>query len=156
MKPEVKAAIAKENKANGVGKANTVGLTPTKETVVIDVTLPLGRPVDPNSDRQKRLAAYAVKAATEGTLHRGRPKNPDSANAKKQATRDARLKELQDKAVAAVQATGKTAIIAGSETNDINIEIPANAPHIGAAEIVEAVEAGKPIEEVLAEVKLGE
>ncbi len=155
MKPEVKAAIAAENKKSG--KINTEtkpAETGAKETVVIDVTLPLGRPVDPTSERQKRLAAYAEKTATEGTLHRGRPKNPESANAKKQAARDARLKDLQDKAVAAVQATGKTAVIAGTETNDVII--PPNTPHIDAAELVEAIESGKPAEEVLAEITAGE
>ena len=42
-------------------------------------TLKLGRPVDPNSDRQKRLAELEAKRK-DGSLKRGRPVNPNSAH----------------------------------------------------------------------------
>ncbi len=41
--------------------------------------LKLGRPVDPNSDRQKRLAELEAKRK-DGSLKRGRPVNPNSAH----------------------------------------------------------------------------
>jgi len=42
-------------------------------------TLKLGRPTNPNSDRQKRLAELEAKREN-GTLRRGRPVNPNSAH----------------------------------------------------------------------------
>lgn len=42
-------------------------------------TLKLGRPTNPDSDRQKRLAELEAKRE-DGTLRRGRPVNPNSAH----------------------------------------------------------------------------
>ena len=66
------------------------------ETVVVAETVAevkqLGRPVDPNSERQKRLAELEAKRAN-GELRRGRPVNGTSA-------RQARLAELAARAEA--------------------------------------------------------
>jgi hypothetical protein len=108
MKNEVKQAIAKE-------KAATTPEAKMEALKNIEVELPLGRPIDPNSERQKRLASYAAKTQMEGTLHRGRPKDPNSANAKKTAEREARILKLKEEKLAAIQAA--------SQSNDINVEI---------------------------------
>ena len=50
----------------------------------------LGRPVDMDSARQKRLADLEARRAN-GTLKRGRPVDPNSANAKKKAALEARV-----------------------------------------------------------------
>ena len=55
-----------------------------------------GRPVNPNSARQQRLAELEAKRSN-GELRRGRPVNPNSA--RQQALREAALKllnEIQD------------------------------------------------------------
>ena len=55
-----------------------------------------GRPINPNSARQKRLAELEAKRSN-GTLRRGRPVNPNSA--RQQALREAAMKllnEIQD------------------------------------------------------------
>jgi hypothetical protein len=58
-------------------------------TKVKEVQVQLGRPVDMNSARQKRLADLEARRAN-GTLKRGRPVDPKSANAKKKAAIEAR------------------------------------------------------------------
>lgn len=55
------------------------------------IRLPLGRPVDPESERQKRLAEYEEKRAA-GLLHRGRPIDPESPSHQAKAERDAKRK----------------------------------------------------------------
>ena len=51
-----------------------------------------GRPVNPNSARQQRLAAQAERAAENGgKVKRGRPANPESARQKAIAERQALL-----------------------------------------------------------------
>lgn len=67
----------------------------------IDIKLPLGRPINENSERQKRLATYAAKTENGETLRRGRPSDPNSENAKKKLARDARIAELKVKAIEA-------------------------------------------------------
>jgi hypothetical protein len=66
------------------------------ETVVVATTIAevkqLGRPVNPNSERQKRLAELEAKRSN-GELRRGRPVNGTSA-------RQARLAELAARAEA--------------------------------------------------------
>lgn len=49
-----------------------------------------GRPADPNSPWNKRQKELAEKRAN-GTLHRGRPINPNSARQKKLAERQAKI-----------------------------------------------------------------
>src|SRR5690348_3439381 len=56
-----------------------------------------GRPVDPNSERQKHLAEMEAKRQA-GLLKRGRPSNPDSEHAKKKAELEARKAEPNYKA----------------------------------------------------------
>ena len=54
-----------------------------------------GRPINPNSARQKRLAEQAARAtANGGVVKRGRPVNPNSA--RQIALREAALKLLAD------------------------------------------------------------
>ena len=54
-----------------------------------------GRPVNPNSARQKRLAEQAARAtANGGVVKRGRPVNPNSA--RQVALREAALKLLAE------------------------------------------------------------
>ena len=54
-----------------------------------------GRPINPNSARQQRLAAQAVRAIENGgVVKRGRPVNPNSA--RQIALREAALKLLAD------------------------------------------------------------
>ena len=70
----------------------------TKKVLTInDVHLPLGRPSDPNSARQKQLAEKAkfeaemkAKYGADWTPQRGRPSNPNSANALKKQELEAR------------------------------------------------------------------
>ena len=52
-----------------------------------------GRPINPNSARQQRLAELEAKRSN-GTLRRGRPVNPNSA--RQQALREAALKLLNE------------------------------------------------------------
>jgi len=52
-----------------------------------------GRPVNPNSARQQRLAELEAKRSN-GTLRRGRPVNPNSA--RQQALREAAMKLLNE------------------------------------------------------------
>jgi len=61
-----------------------------KVLTINDITLPPGRPSDPNSARQKQLAEKAqfeaemkAKYGDDWTPQRGRPSNPESANYKK-------------------------------------------------------------------------
>lgn len=84
-------------------ETNTTGKTEAEPVDMndIEVKLPLGRPINENSERQKRLASYAAKTAEGGTLRRGRPSDPDSENAKKKMARDARIAELKTKAIEA-------------------------------------------------------
>jgi hypothetical protein len=57
---------------------------------IVNITLPKGRPTNPHSARQIKLAAMeAKKQAAGGELHRGRPVNPDSARQKKLLTKGA-------------------------------------------------------------------
>ena len=51
--------------------------------------IPKGRPVNPDSERQKRLKEQAEKRAN-GELKRGRPANPESARQKKLAELEAK------------------------------------------------------------------
>lgn len=51
--------------------------------------IPKGRPVDPTSERQKRLAELEEKRAN-GELKRGRPSNPNSARQKRLAELEAK------------------------------------------------------------------
>jgi hypothetical protein len=53
-------------------------------------TLKLGRPVDPNSASAKKKAALEARKAAGEVIKRGRPVNPNSANAKKKAALEAR------------------------------------------------------------------
>lgn len=53
------------------------------------IRLPLGRPVDPSSERQKRLAEYDEKRE-QGLLHRGRPADPNSPSHQAKAVREAK------------------------------------------------------------------
>lgn len=64
--------------------------TEPKSLTINDIVLPVGRPSDPNSARQKQLAAKAAyeaemkaKFGADWTPQRGRPSNPDSVNYKK-------------------------------------------------------------------------
>lgn len=56
------------------------------------IRLPLGRPVDPSSERQKRLAEYDIKRE-QGLLHRGRPIDPESPSHQAKAEREAKRLE---------------------------------------------------------------
>lgn len=100
MKKEVKDAIQAEKKNVGVTGTQPDTTTPgdgakTISLKDIQIDMKLGRPTDPTSERQKRLAEMETKRTTEGTLHRGRPKDPTSANAIKQAAREARITALK-------------------------------------------------------------
>lgn len=78
--------------------ADATGVTSIKrKTTLVEVEpgivveLGLGRPVDPNSARQKKLAAQQERAAQNGgTAKLGRPSVPGSANAIKKAEMDAK------------------------------------------------------------------
>lgn len=54
------------------------------------ITLPLGRPIDPTSERQKRLAEYDAKREL-GLLHRGRPSDPSTVSYQRKAERAAKV-----------------------------------------------------------------
>lgn len=56
---------------------------------IADIKLPPGRPVDPNSPRQQRLAEMETKRAA-GELKRGRPADPNSPNYQKRVEAEAR------------------------------------------------------------------
>lgn len=86
-------------KATKAAKAAKV--TANKEGMVVEVQVPAsttkgkspGRPVNPNSVRQQRLADIEKRKA-EGKFGRtGRPVNPESANYKKKMEREARKAE---------------------------------------------------------------
>lgn len=84
---ERKELVAAATKA-GIAKANTiksVTLMEMLESMKPKATEKRGRPVNADSERQKRLAELAAKRAN-GELMRGRPVNEDSA-------RQARLKQ---------------------------------------------------------------
>ena len=58
------------------------------DAAVAEFMLPKGRPVNPDSARQKRLAEIEAKRiAAGGVLHRGRPVNPESDRQKHLATK---------------------------------------------------------------------
>jgi hypothetical protein len=64
----------------------------TVETAIAETTAEvkqLGRPVNPNSERQKRLAELEAKRAN-GELRRGRPVNTESARQKRLAEQSAK------------------------------------------------------------------
>lgn len=56
------------------------------------VKLPLGRPVNPTSKRQQKLAEYEQKKEM-GLLHRGRPVDPESPSHVAKAEREKRREE---------------------------------------------------------------
>lgn len=64
------------------------------------LTLPKGRPTNPNSARQIKLAEMEAKREA-GLLQKGRPTNPDSA-------RQAKLKAQAERAASGTAGTGKT------------------------------------------------
>lgn len=70
-----------KNKNNAVVAAK-VAAPAKNEVVIIDVQLPKGRPMNPDSARQKHLAAIAAKGTTG---KRGRPMDPTSARQAKLA-----------------------------------------------------------------------
>ena len=86
-------ALAKEN---GVAKAHqtkTVELEAilTNMGVIGNKVEKRGRPVNPNSERQKRLAELEAKAeANGGVIPRGRPTNPNSERQKRLAELEAK------------------------------------------------------------------
>ena len=90
MKNETKKSGAKKAKA-----VKTVVETPVQEVVVAvtEETKQLGRKVNPNSERQKRLADKAAKIASGEIVKRGRPVEGESV-------RQQRLAELKAKAEA--------------------------------------------------------
>lgn len=89
-------ALAKEN---GVKKAHQTKTTVLEEMltemgVIGNKVERRGRPVNPDSERQKRLAQFAAKAeANNGVVPRGRPVDPTSP-------RQIRLAELEAKKAA--------------------------------------------------------
>lgn len=88
--------MKKESKKSAAKKAKAVKVeTPVQEVVVAvtEETKQLGRKVNPNSERQKRLAEKAAKIASGEIVKRGRPVEGESARQK-------RLAELQAKAEA--------------------------------------------------------
>jgi hypothetical protein len=69
----------------------TVNVEPTTATATVDEPKVLGRPVNPNSDRQKRLAEMeARKTAMGGYIPLGRPKVEGSKRQQKLAEQAAR------------------------------------------------------------------
>lgn len=91
MKKETKNTGAK-TKTVKAKKVETVVETPVV-VVATEETKQLGRKVNPNSERQKRLAEKAAKIANGEIVKRGRPVEGESARQK-------RLAELQAKAEA--------------------------------------------------------
>ena len=78
----------KKQKTEATATATAVAVTP--ETTPVTETKKLGRPVDPNSPRQKMLAEKAALREA-GLLKRGRKADPNSKNAVKQAIREAKI-----------------------------------------------------------------
>lgn len=73
--------------------ADATGTSRTTKVTIggITVDVPLGRPVDPESERQRKLAAQEErKAANGGTAKLGRPAVPGSPNQLKKAALEAR------------------------------------------------------------------
>lgn len=68
---------------------------PVQEQVVTieidesEIKLPLGRPIDPESERQQRLHLYDEKRSA-GLLRRGRPADPASPSHQAKAEREAK------------------------------------------------------------------
>lgn len=73
-----------------VAKATQTEAVETKATIeVVEVKAAPGRPVDPNSARQKRLAEMEARKQN-GEIKLGRPADPNSARQKRLAEMEAR------------------------------------------------------------------
>lgn len=80
----------------GSNKAVVAAIVAAPEMNDIEVVLPKGRPIDENSDRQKRLKAYDAKVKSGVALHRGRPSDPTSARQLKLAGFEVKKAEGQE------------------------------------------------------------
>lgn len=102
MKKSKNAQTSEGNKAAAITPPNQTSKNPEKvsippniseEELLEEYVLPLGRPVDPDSTRQKHLASMeAKKQAQGGVLKRGRPVNTASERQQKIAERIAKIK----------------------------------------------------------------
>jgi len=78
--------VAKEKGINtkGMNKAELIKALNALEPAVVETPKQKGRPVNPNSPRQQKLAEQAARAIN-GEIKRGRPANPESAWFQRQA-----------------------------------------------------------------------
>jgi hypothetical protein len=78
--------VAKEKGINtkGMNKAELIKSLNALEPAVVEEVKQKGRPINPDSPRQKRLAEMEARAIN-GEIKRGRPANPESAWFQRQA-----------------------------------------------------------------------
>lgn len=80
----------RKNAAQNTAATETPVVVMTTETTVAPAAEVLGRPIDPNSARQKRIAELAAKKA-DPNFKLGRPSNPNSKHAIAKAEHAAKL-----------------------------------------------------------------
>lgn len=82
-------AVAAEGTVVAVAAESSVASV--KSVLISDATPEKGRPVNPESDRQKRIAAMEAKREAGEALRQGRPVNPESNRQKRVAEYQAKL-----------------------------------------------------------------
>ena len=83
---EMKSVAAEKGiNTKGMNKAQLINALNALEPAVVETPKQKGRPINPDSPRQKRLAEQAARKESGLTVGRGRPANPESAWFQKQA-----------------------------------------------------------------------